>query len=261
MSDMLFIEILFFVLGAIVGSFLNVCIWRIPRDESIVRPGSKCPGCGTPIRFYDNIPLVSYLVLRGKCRKCGQKISIRYAAVELLTAVLFAALSWLFGPSLELAVALVFTCLLIVVSFIDLEFFIIPDVLSLGGLVLGVLLSFFRRPDFWITDALLGVFLGGGILFAVAKLYEIVRKAEGMGGGDIKLLAMIGAFWGIKGVVFALVSGSIIGTLVGVPLMLVKREGGKLAIPFGPFLSLGALLFVMAGDGIIRGFFALVSGQ
>jgi leader peptidase (prepilin peptidase) / N-methyltransferase len=274
MSDMPFIEILFFVLGAIVGSFLNVCIVRIPRDESIVRPGSKCPGCGTHIRFYDNIPIVSYLILRGKCRKCGQRISIRYAAVELLTAVLFAALFWLFGPSFELAVALVFTCLLIVISFIDLEFLIIPDILSIGGIVLGLVLSFVRTPPFFdqslsiafgslpgFLQSLLGIVIGGGILYAIAKLYEIVRKAEGMGGGDIKLLAMIGAFCGITGVVFALVAGSIIGSVVGIPVMLIKGKDAKYAIPFGPFLSLGALLYTMVGDGLIDSALALLTRQ
>jgi len=288
MSDMLFFEVCFFVLGAIVGSFLNVCIYRMPRDESIVRPGSRCPACGAPIRFYDNIPLVSYLILRGKCRRCGQGISTRYVVVELLTAVLFAALFWLFGPSMELAVALVFASLLIVIALTDMEFLIIPDALSLGGLLLGILLScartmpFFGQDDalyqalsslfgqyllisfrfpFNLIHSLLGVLFGGGILYAIAKLYEIVRKAEGMGGGDIKLLAMIGAFCGISGVVFSLVSGSIIGVMIGIPLMLVKGKDTRYAIPFGPFLSLGALLYVMAGDELIRGLFALVGRQ
>lgn len=274
MSDMLFFEILFFALGAIVGSFLNVCIWRMPRGESIVRPGSKCTACGTPIRFYDNIPLVSYLILRGKCRRCGQRISIRYAGIELLTAVLFTALFVLFGLSTDLAMALVFTALLIVVSFIDLGFLIIPDVLSIGGLVLGLVLSFFRTPPFFgqelsiafgtlpaFLQSLLGILIGGGILYAIAKLYEIVRRVEGMGGGDIKLLAMIGAFCGITGVVFALVAGSIIGTVVGIPLMIVKGKDAKYAIPFGPFLSLGALIYVMSGDGVIEGALALVAGH
>ncbi len=264
MYDMLFLAISFFVLGAIIGSFLNVCIYRLPRNESVIRPGSKCPACGAAIRFYDNIPLLSYLILRGKCRKCGQSISMRYAAVELLTALLFSAQFMLLGLSPELAVALIFTSILIVISFVDLEFLIIPDSLSLGGLLLGLVLSFVRGRTFFGQDlviafgsfpafvqSLLGVILGGGILYAIAKLYEIVRKAEGMGGGDIKLLAMIGAFCGVTGVVFALVSGSIIGTVVGIPLMLIKRQGTKYAIPFGPFLSLGALLYVMVGNRLI----------
>jgi len=270
MGDMLLLEIFSFILGAIVGSFLNVCIFRIPREKSIVRPGSSCPGCSSPIRFYDNIPLMSYLVLRGKCRKCGEPISIRYPAVELLTALFFAGIAWRFGLSVDAAAALVFACILVVISFIDLEFQIIPDIFSLGGLVLGLLLSFLRTTPFFgqellvpfgslpaILQSLLGVLLGGGILYAIARLYEVVRKAEGMGGGDIKLLAMIGAFCGITGVVFSLVAGSIVGALVGLPLMLIKGQGTKYAVPFGPFLSLGALLYVYAGNTLINAINAL----
>ncbi len=152
MYDMLFLAISFFVLGAIIGSFLNVCIYRLPRNESVIRPGSKCPACGAAIRFYDNIPLLSYLILRGKCRKCGQSISMRYAAVELLTALLFSAQFMLLGLSPELAVALIFTSILIVISFVDLEFLIIPDSLSLGGLLLGLVLSFVRGRTFFGQD-------------------------------------------------------------------------------------------------------------
>lgn len=272
MGDMLLLEIFSFILGAIIGSFLNVCIFRIPRDKSIVRPGSSCPGCSAPIRFYDNIPLISYLVLRGKCRKCAEPISIRYPAVELLTALFFAGIAWRFGLSVDAAAALVFACILIVISFIDLEFQVIPDIFSLGGLLLGMLLSFLRTTPFFgqellvpfgslpaILQSLLGVLLGGGILYAIARLYEVVRKAEGMGGGDIKLLAMIGAFCGITGVVFSLVAGSIVGALVGLPLMLIKGQGTKYAVPFGPFLSLGALLYVFAGDTLINAINALFS--
>ena len=271
MPEILLLEILSFILGAIIGSFLNVCIFRIPRDKSIVRPGSSCPGCGSPIRFYDNIPLISYLILRGRCRKCEEPISIRYPAVELLTALLFAGLAGIFGLSVEAAVALILVCLFIVISFIDLEFQIIPDIFSLGGLLLGMILSFVRTPPFFgqeilvpfrplpaILQSLLGVLLGGGILYAIARLYEVVRKAEGMGGGDIKLLAMIGAFCGITGVIFSLVAGSIVGALVGLPLMLVKGKDTKYAVPFGPFLSLGALLYVFAGDTLMDALFSVL---
>jgi len=271
MGTMLFLEILSFILGAIIGSFLNVCIFRIPREKSIVRPGSSCPGCGAPIRFYDNIPLISYLILRGRCRRCGEPISITYPAVELLTALLFAGIAWKLGISVDAGVALVFACILVVISFIDLEFQIIPDVFSLGGLVLGLILSFVRPAPFFgqemmvpfgslpaILQSLLGVVLGGGILYAIAKLYEVVRKTEGMGGGDIKLLAMIGAFCGITGVIFSLVAGSIVGALVGLPLMLVKGQGTKYAVPFGPFLSLGALLYVFVGDTLMDALFSVL---
>jgi len=266
MSEILFLEIPSFILGAIVGSFLNVCIFRIPRDKSIVRPGSSCPACGAAIRFYDNIPLISYLVLRGRCRRCGEPISLRYPAVELLTALLFAGILWRFGLSVEAGAGLVLASILIVISFIDLEFQLIPDVFSLGGLILGVLLSLVRTPPFFsqellvpfgslpaLVQSLLGVLLGGGILYAIARLYEAIRRAQGMGAGDIKLLAMIGAFCGITGVVFSLVCGSIVGVIVGIPLMLVRRQGTRYAVPFGPFLSLGALLYAFAGDWVIQG--------
>jgi len=251
MGDMLLLEIFSFILGAIVGSFLNVCIFRIPREKSIVRPGSSCPGCSSPIRFYDNIPLMSYLVLRGKCRKCGEPISIRYPAVELLTALFFAGIAWRFGLSVDAAAALVFACILVVISFIDLEFQIIPDIFSLGGLVLGLLLSFLRTTPFF----------GQELLVPFGSLPAILQSLLGvlLGGGDIKLLAMIGAFCGITGVVFSLVAGSIVGALVGLPLMLIKGQGTKYAVPFGPFLSLGALLYVFAGDTLINAINALFS--
>ena len=251
-------SVLFFVLGAIIGSFLNVCIYRIPKDASIVRPSSRCPACGAPISFYDNIPLDSYLVLRGRCRKCGETISIRYPLVELICAGLFVVFYRVLGLTVELPVSLVLASLLIVISFIDLDHLIIPDILSLGGLLLGVALSFFRS-SFTYIDSLGGVLVGAGLLFAIAKSYELLRKREGMGGGDIKLLGMIGAFCGIKGVIFCLVTGSLLGTLAGLPLMLIKGGGMKYALPFGPFLSLGALLYVIAGNELTRLFFSLIS--
>ena len=171
---------------------------------------------------------------------------------------LFVVFYRVLGLSVELPVSLVFASLLIVISFIDLDHLIIPDILSLGGLLLGVVLSFFRS-SFSYTDSLGGVLVGAGLLFAIAKSYELIRKREGMGGGDIKLLGMIGAFCGIKGVIFSLVSGSLLGTLAGLPLMLIKGEGMKYALPFGPFLSLGALLYAIAGNELIRLFFSLIS--
>jgi leader peptidase (prepilin peptidase)/N-methyltransferase len=251
--------LLFFVLGAIIGSFLNVCIYRLPRQKSIVAPGSSCPHCEEPIAFYDNIPLFSYLILRGKCRRCGTKISIRYAVVELLTAVLYTVLFSVYGLSLELAVALLFVTILIVVSLIDLDFRIIPDILSLGGLLVGAGFSFLRGPVFNYVDAFWGILLGGGVLWAIAFTYELLRKREGMGGGDIKLLAMIGSFCGIKGVLFSLVSGSLLGSLVGIPLMIIKHADTKYALPFGPFLSFGAMLYVLTGDRLIYAFINAIS--
>jgi leader peptidase (prepilin peptidase) / N-methyltransferase len=252
------IQIFFFLLGSAIGSFLNVCIYRIPREKSVINPPSACPGCNKPIRPYDNIPILGYILLGGKCRDCGTKISIRYPLVELLTAALFLILYRKFGFTFELFVFLIFISLLIVISFIDLDFQIIPDILSIGGLVLGFLLAIARPlfrnmdPKFGILDSLYGIGLGGGLLFAIAWLYQFFTKREGMGGGDIKLLGMIGAFCGIKGVIFSLISGSVLGTLVGIPLMLTKGVGTKYAIPFGPFLSLGALIYVFIGNTLIR---------
>lgn len=249
--------ILVFLLGSVIGSFLNVVIYRLPREKSIVKPASACPGCGKPIRFYDNIPIISYVLLRGNCRACNANISIRYPIVELITGILFLLLYRELGLTFELLVFIVFVSLLIAISFIDLDFQIIPDILSIGGVITGFLLAvirpFFRYmdPRFGMLDSLYGILLGGGILFAIAWLYELFTKREGMGGGDIKLLGMIGAFCGIKGVIFSLISASLIGTIVGIPIMIAKGRDTKYAIPFGPFLSLGALVYVFKGEALI----------
>jgi len=254
-------DFILFTFGAIVGSFLNVCIYRLPREKSILRPPSSCPSCEKPIKFYDNIPIISYLLLKGKCRQCGTHISIRYPIVEFITALLFFVLYKKTGLSFELFVYILFVSLLIAISFIDFDFKIIPDVLSIGGLIAGFLLSFFRKPFFLYQDSLYGILLGGGILFAIAYGYQLLRKREGMGGGDIKLLGMIGAFCGIKGVIFSLMAGSLLGTAVGIPMMLIKGEDAKYAIPFGPFLSLGALIFLFFGDAIIYAFLNFTAGH
>jgi leader peptidase (prepilin peptidase) / N-methyltransferase len=255
------VDISIVLLGSIIGSFLNVCIYRLPREKSIVRPPSSCPSCEKPIHFYDNIPIISYLLLKGKCRQCGAHISIRYPLVEFVTAFLFFMLFKKYGLSFELIIHMFFVSLLITLSFIDFDFKIIPDILSIGGLIVGFVLSFFRKPFFFYQDALLGIFLGGGLLFAIAYGYELLRKREGMGGGDIKLLGMIGAFCGIKGVIFALMAGSLLGILVGIPMMMIKGEDTKYAIPFGPFLSLGALIFLFFGDIIIYVFLNILAGR
>jgi leader peptidase (prepilin peptidase) / N-methyltransferase len=252
-------SVLVFTFGLIIGSFLNVCIYRLPRNLSIVRPPSSCPACGEPIHSYDNIPILSYLFLKGRCRDCGAAISIRYLTIEFMTGVFFVMLLWMFGFTIDLPVYLLFVSLLITISFIDLEFTIIPDVLSLGGLVVGLALSFFR-PTLGILDSVLGVLLGGGVLWAIAFFYELVRKQEGMGGGDIKLLAMIGAFCGIQGVIFSLIAGSFVGALVGIPLTFKKQEGMKYALPFGPFLSFGAFVYIIAGDPLVRALNGFLGG-
>ena len=245
-----FIQTVVFAFGAVFGSFFNVCIYRMPRNKSIIRPPSACPHCEKPIKFYDNIPIVSYIILGGKCRNCGARISIRYPLVELITAVLFLMLYRKYSLSYQLGFQMFFVSLLIIISFIDYDFQIIPDVLSIGGLIAGMIISF-ARPDFRFIDSLYGVLLGGGVLFVIAYGYKLIAKREGMGGGDIKLLAMLGSFLGYKGVIFSLVGGSIIGTIVGIPLMIMKGEGTKYAIPFGPFLALSAVLYLFVGHNIV----------
>jgi leader peptidase (prepilin peptidase)/N-methyltransferase len=176
-----------------------------------------------------------------------------------MTGVFFVMLLWLFGLSIELPVYMLFVSLLIVISFIDLEFTIIPDILSIGGLIAGLAISFFR-PNLGIIDSVLGVLLGGGVLWAIAFFYELIRKREGMGGGDIKLLGMIGAFCGIQGVIFTLIAGSFVGALVGIPLTFKKQEGMTYALPFGPCLSFGAIVYIIAGDPLVRALNGFLGG-
>ena len=256
MTPQLLFSVFSFILGAVVGSFLNVCICRMPRDESVVSPPSHCPGCGYRIRWYDNIPLVSYLLLRGRCRGCREKISPRYPLVELLNALLSLALFLRFGPTLAFAVLFLFCSALVVITFIDLEHQIIPDEISLSGIVLGFIFSFFLRGHGWL-NSLLGILLGGGSLLLVAYGYQVVTGKEGMGGGDIKLLAMMGAFLGWKSIPFIIFVSSLAGSVIGVSLMLIQKKDSKLAIPFGPYLALGALLYVFYGPRLISWYLTL----
>lgn len=239
--------IVVFVLGAVVGSFLNVCIWRIPQGLSIVFPASSCPRCGHSIRFYDNIPLVSYLLLRGRCRSCGERISLRYPIVEGLTALMALLLFWKFGLTLKFAAAFLFGSALILVAFIDIDHQIIPDVISLPGIPICFLLSVFLM-ELPFMEALLGLVLGGGSLYLIAVLYELATKREGMGGGDIKLLAMMGAFLGWKSLLFILLVSSLAGAVVGISVMWAKGGDMKYAVPFGPFLSIAATAYLFVGD-------------
>lgn len=250
-----------FLFGAVVGSFLNVCIGRIPNEESIVRPASRCPKCKRPIAFYDNIPLISYLLLRGRCRACTETISPRYFIVELSMGLFAAALYYRFGLSYEFFVGFVFVAAMIVISVIDLDVRIVPDVISLPGIVLGFVFSgigyFFSAV---ITDeviptpvsSVIGILAGGGFLFATAWLYEKVTGVEGMGGGDIKLLAMIGAFLGWPAVPVTLFIASVLGSVVGIACMILTGAGRRLALPFAPFLCSGAIIHLFFGAEIIQ---------
>jgi len=245
-----------FIIGACIGSFLNVCIYRIPAGLSIVHPSSRCPKCGTQIRWWQNIPIASWLFLRGKCAACKVKISVRYLLVEILTGLLFLKIFSMFVFLPATLVFWTFVAALVVLTFIDLDHQIIPDVISLPGIILGFV-TVSLTPLSW-SNSLLGILLGGGSLWLIAIIYEFLTKNEGMGGGDIKLLAMIGAFLGWKAILPIIFISSCLGTLVGVPLMLRQHAGGKLAIPFGPFLSVAALIWLFWGGVLLRwylGFF------
>lgn len=240
-----------FLLGAVVGSFLNVCIYRMPLEQSVVSPGSRCMGCGTAIRWYDNLPIVSWLVLRGRCRSCSAPFSIRYPLIELLTGVLSLLLFLKFGLSLSFGIMFLFCAALVVVTFIDFDHQIIPDEISLPGIALGFLCSFFLPGHSWLSS-LLGIVAGWGGLALVFYGYLWLTGREGMGGGDAKLLAMMGAFLGLQAVPFIIFASSLVGTVAGLSIMAVQRKDRHLAIPFGPYLALGAVLYIFFGPQLIQ---------
>lgn len=245
-----------FVFGATIGSFLNVCIYRIPAGKSIVSPPSSCPQCGQQIRWFQNVPILSYLLLLGKCAYCSVRISLRYPAIEALTGGLFVLVLYSFGFSWVTPIYWIFVAALVVITFIDLDHQIIPDVISLPGIVVGFLCSFFVPWVGW-QNSLLGILLGGGLLMLIAYGYEFFAKREGMGGGDIKLLAMLGAFLGWKAIFPIVFLASFAGTLIGVPLMLLQKRDGKLALPFGPFLALAAIIYLLYGPQLLTWYLGL----
>lgn len=242
--------LIIFFLGCCLGSFLNVCIYRLPLNLSIIFPNSFCPSCKSPIRPYDNIPLFSFLFLRGRCRNCKTKISWRYPLVEALMGALTLALFLRLGLSPLFFSLLAFSAALLVITFIDLDHRIIPDIISLPGIVAGVILALIGISGS-IKSSLLGLLVGGGSLFIVAYVYEAITKREGMGGGDVKLLAMIGAWLGWQAVLFTLFFASLFGTIIGGLIMLIQKEGRYYAIPFGPFLALAALAYIFFGPPLI----------
>lgn len=253
-----FIIIFSIAFGAVVGSFLNVVILRLPQEGgSVVFPASHCPKCKTPLSWYENIPILSYIFLRGKCNHCSTKISLQYPTVELLMALLSGAVFYTFGLSITAAGYFLFCAALLVIIWIDIHHQIIPDVISLPGIVVGFLFSFFNSQLTW-QSSLIGLLIGGGILYAIAMLYFILRKQEGMGGGDIKLLAMIGAFLGWQSLLFVIFFSSLSGTVVGLAAMAKQQKGGATRIPFGPFLSIAALLYLFFNTQILY-FFKLYS--
>lgn len=262
--------ILSFILGLIIGSFLNVCIYRLPREESIVYPGSHCTSCKKSISFYHNIPILSYIFLGGRCSHCNSKISFSYPLVEILSGLLFVATLWKFGMILDTLFYLLFISGLIVITFVDLKHMIIPNVITYPGILVGILYNAlttnwqnslelvsnfsFGFQNFFellnevpILDSLFGVILGGGILLLIAYTYEIIRKRQGMGMGDVKLLALIGAFLGWQGVFFVIFLSSILGSIVGLSIIITRKGDLKYALSFGPFLSIAAIIYIFTG--------------
>ena len=239
-----------FLFGTVVGSFLNVCIYRLPKEESIVAPRSRCPACQSPIHALDNIPLVSFALLRGRCRACGASIAWRYPLVEALTGILFALTVVRFGVTLQTALLLTFLAGLIVISFIDLDHQIIPNVITLPGIPLGILTGFlFRDPP--LLDRLIGALAGAGFLYLVLFYGGVLYGQEAMGEGDLNLIAMVGAFLGWKAVIVTILVGCLVGSAVGLSLIALRRLGRRQHIPFGPFLSLGAVVALFWGDRLI----------
>lgn len=244
-----FFYVVFFLFGAIFGSFGNVIIYRLPKGESVVKPRSYCYSCKTQVKWYDNIPIFSWFILRGKCRKCGAKFSIRYPMVELLTGVLFALSFHYAGFSWNLVEYLIFVFGLVVCTFIDIDHMILPDEFTLSGIVIG-LVGAALNPHREFLDALWGVLMGGGFLWAMAYVYYLLTKQEGMGGGDIKLLAWIGAILGWKAIPFVIMSSAIVGSVIGIIIARKQKAGLKTVIPFGPYLALGAVLYLFGGEAI-----------
>jgi leader peptidase (prepilin peptidase)/N-methyltransferase len=242
--------ILIFSLGLIVGSFSNVCIYRIPRNESIIYPASHCPKCSTKIKPVDNIPLLSYILLKGRCRNCGSKISIQYPVVEFLTGLIYLIIYLTYGLSIQSLVYIILASALVIIAFIDLQEQIIPDVISLPGIVVGLILSFIVPYISFINSAL-GALVGGGIILIIAGVGSIIFKKEAMGGGDVKLTAMIGAFLGWRYTIISLFLGFFLGALIGIILIMTRIKKREDAIPFGPFIALGSIITFLWGEKII----------
>jgi leader peptidase (prepilin peptidase)/N-methyltransferase len=242
--------ILIFILGLVVGSFSNVCIYRIPRNESIIYPASHCPKCCSNILPKDNIPLLSYILLKGRCRHCKSKISIQYPIVEFLSGLIYLIIVLVYGLSIQTLIYILLSSALIIIAFIDFNEQIVPDVISLPGIVVGFLLSFFVPYISWINSAL-GVLVGGGIILIIGLTGSLIFKKEAMGGGDVKLAAMIGAFLGWRAIIISLFLGFFLGALAGIILIMTKIKKREDAIPFGPFIVLGSFITLLWGEQII----------
>jgi leader peptidase (prepilin peptidase)/N-methyltransferase len=240
--------------GLTIGSFLNVCIYRLPRRESIAFPASHCTSCQRPLAWYENVPVLGWIALRGRCRTCAARISVMYPLVELTTAAVFVGGGLIYGLSPLLFVRLAFACALIVLFVIDLQHQILPNVITLPGIVAGFAASVFLPPG-WLSS-LIGIVAGGGILFLIAEAYYRLRGIEGLGMGDVKMLAMIGAVLGWPLMVLTLIFASFAGSIIGVGLIASGRGGMQAALPFGTFLALGAIFAAVVGDPILSWYLA-----
>jgi leader peptidase (prepilin peptidase)/N-methyltransferase len=247
-DDDLLVAIFFGAIGAVIGSFLNVCILRLPSEQSVVRPPSRCPKCGSGVRWYDNIPMISWLLLRGRCRSCGNPISIQYPLIELATATIWVWMAMQFGNELEAVRGALFLTILLGIAMTDAREYIIPDEFSIGGLILGLGLSLVHGLD-GLRAAVIGAVVGFALLWVIAWLGKHAFKKEAMGGGDIKMMAMVGAFVGWKGVFLTIFLGSIVGTVVFGPLALI---GKKKDVPFGIFLAMGAAVTFLWGEAVLE---------
>ncbi len=245
------------LVGLAVGSFLSVCIHRLPKGASIIRPGSRCPSCDAPIRWYDNLPLVSYFLLRGRCRDCGASVSWQYPLVEAMTASLFLLTVWRFGLGSRSIFLLIFLCGLIVVTFIDLDHQIIPHAVTLPGILLGLVASLVTR-DPSPRDAAAGALIGAGLVYLIAVYAEVAFQRESMGGGDVNLLAMIGAFLGWRHALLSFFLAVAAGAGLSLFLVATRVLSRKDRIPFGPFLALGAVASVFGGEAIIDWYWRLL---
>lgn len=265
------VELLAAIFGLLIGSFLNVCIYRWPRDLSVVRPRSKCSSCDRQIAWHDNVPLLSYLILRGRCRACQSPIPLRYPAVEILTAIAFAYFVHQNGPNLAALKYCLFAALLIALGFTDLETRLLPDELTLGGMLAGILFSsIVPVPDSTVHlmaslfgwhfpprvssfgEALAGAFVCAGSLWLAGWLFEKLRHKEGLGFGDVKMLAMAGAFLGIQGALLTIILGSILGSIAGLSwIKMTGKDPATYQLPFGTFLSIAALLVAAEGHRLI----------
>jgi leader peptidase (prepilin peptidase)/N-methyltransferase len=243
------IAFLFAAIGLAVGSFLNVCIYRLPRGESLSFPASHCTSCGRALDWYENVPVIGWLALRGRCRTCHAPIGAMYPIVEALTGVVFVTGYSIYDLTPILAARLLMACAMIVLFAIDLRHRILPNVITLPGIVVGFLFSLFLPPG-WVSS-LIGLVAGGGVLFAIGEAYYRLRGVEGLGMGDVKMLAMIGAFLGWQLMLLTLVLASFAGSIVGVGLIAFGRGGMKAALPFGTFLAVGALIAAVAGQPLL----------